>query len=368
MPRAHRSCGSWNAARAAATFALAVVSLGCVRGVSEAPAPVAVAAPACTFANPLASGADPWVVRRDSVYYYAKSHDRRIWIARSTRLADLFTAPAQAIWSAPDTGWNRTNIWAPELHLIDGRWYVYYTAGRVAQPFISQHAGVLQSAGDDPLGAWVDRGRLYTGDSAGTGTGDRWSIDMTVGRIAGRDYAVWSGWAQSAATDATPQQLYIAPLENPWTISSNRILLSSPDAPWERGPQLDLQEGPEFLRRGGDVFIVYSTRDSWLKEYALGQLRLRDTSANPLDPASWRKKGPVFTGNDRVFGVGHASFVTTPDGAEHWIVYHSKDSAAPGWRRSVRMQPFRWTAAGDPEFGAAVAGGERLPLPRGECR
>jgi GH43 family beta-xylosidase len=245
---------------------------------------------------------------------------------------------------------------------------VYYAAGRDGPPYTSQHAGVLQSADADPLGRWADRGMIYTGDSAGTGTGDRWSIDMTVARIAGRDYAVWSGWAARATTDKTPQQLYIAPLANPWTIATDRVLLSAPDESWERGPELDLQEGPQFLRHAGDVFVLYSTRDSWLKEYAIGQLRLRDTTADPLDPGQWVKSGPVFTGNARVFGVGHASFVTSSDSSEHWIVYHSKDSPAPGWRRSVRMQPFTWSTSGDPSFGAAVAAGERIPLPRGECR
>ena len=105
-----------------------------------------------------------------------------------------------------------------------------------------------------------------------------------------------------------------------------------------------------------------------MKEYALGQLRLRDTLANPLDPRSWTKTGPVFTGNAFVFGVGHASFVTMPDESEHWIVYHSKDTPAPGWKRSVRMQRFDWTSDGAPRFGAAARDGERIPLPKGECR
>jgi GH43 family beta-xylosidase len=367
VPRAHPVHRSRNVSRGTLTLLIVLAAMGCARGASLRGTP-AGAAPACTFANPLAPGADPWVVRRDSVYYYVKSQDRRIWIARSTRLADVFTAPARAIWSAPDTGWNRTNVWAPELHFIDGRWYVYYAAGRDGPPFTSQHAGVLQSADDDALGHWADRGRIYTGDSAGTGAGDRWSIDMTVGRIAGRDYAVWSGWAQRASTDKTPQQLYIAPLENPWTISTNRVRLSAPDAEWERGPQLDLQEGPELLQHGGNVLLVYSTRDSWLKEYALGQLRLRDSTANPLDPSNWTKSGPVFTGNANVYGVGHASFVTTRDGTEQWIVYHSKDAPTPGWRRSIRMQRFEWSDTGEPKFGDAVPRGERVPLPRGECR
>ena len=192
---------------------------------------------------------------------------------------------------------------------------------------------------------------LYTGDSVGTGGGDRWSIDLTVGRIGGRDYAVWSGWAQNAATDKTPQQLYIAPMENPWTIAANRVLLSAPDAQWERGPELDLQEGPELLYHGREVFVIYSTRDSWLREYALGQLRLRDSDADPLDPRNWTKSGPVFTGSAATFGVGHASFVTTPGEAEQWIVYHSKDqrrragSAACGCNVSSGRPTARRTSA-----------------------
>jgi len=346
-------------------IAVALLAIGCTRA---APVASSSAAAACTFANPLGAGADPWVVRRGGTYYYVKSQDRRIWVASANRLTDVIAAPPRAVWSAPDTGWNRTNIWAPELHFIDGRWYIYYAGGRSGPPFTSQHAGVLQSVGDDPFGPYESRGMLYTGDSVATGTGNRWSIDLTVGRIGGRDYAVWSGWAQDATTDKTPQQLYIAPMQNPWTIAANRVLLSAPDAEWERGPELDLQEGPELLRHGRDIFLVYSTRDSWLPEYALGQLRLRDTSANPLDPHNWTKTGPVFTGNASVFGVGHASFVTTPDESEQWIVYHSKDSRTPGWKRSVRMQRFGWSADGAPNFGPAARDGERIPLPSGDCR
>ena len=75
----------------------------------------------------------------------------------------MTTAPAKAVWSAPDTGWNRTNIWAPELHYAEGRWYIYYAGGRRGPPFTSQHAGVLQSASDDPFGPYTSRGMLYTG-------------------------------------------------------------------------------------------------------------------------------------------------------------------------------------------------------------
>ena len=323
--------------------------------------------PACTFANPIVAGADPWVIRKDSAYYYLRSSNNRIWIATAPTLTGVLKASSTAVWSAPDTGWNRGNVWAPELHFIDGRWYIYYAAGKPGTPFTSQHAGVLESVGPNALGAYVDRGMLYTGDSVGTGTGNRWAIDLTVARIEGRLYAVWSGWARNATTDKTPQQLYIAPMDNPWTIASNRVLLSAPDAGWERGPELDLEEGPEFLQRNGNVFVLYSTRDSWLKDYALGQLRIKPSSADPLDPASWEKTGPVFAGTGSVYGVGHASFTTSPDGSQDWIVYHSKRATTPGWDRDIRAQRFTWSAAGSPLFGEPVQAGVSLSRPAGEC-
>jgi GH43 family beta-xylosidase len=343
-------------------LALAVASLvGCGGGAPGGPPP-------CTFANPVALGADPWVVRANGLYYLAQSANNGVRIYRSDKLTQP-TANGVQVWTAPASGWNRSNVWAPELHYLDGHWYVYYAAGASGPPFIYQRAGVLESVTDDPQGAYVDKGMLYTGDDVAADTGAVWAIDLTVGRINGQLYAVWSGWEQNnTTTDRVPQHLYIAPMSNPWTISGNRVKISSPTAPWEIGTELSLEEGPELLQRGGETFIIYSTRESWLPDYRLGQLRLASATASPLDPASWGKSGPVFVGADSAFGVGHASFTTSPDSTEDWIVYHSKVSTAPGWERAIRTQKFGWNADGSPSFGAPVPKGQRIAVPSGECR
>ena len=320
--------------------------------------------PQCTFANPVAAGADPWVVRHGAEYLLVQSRDNGIYVSRSPKLTQVVSS-AVRVWVAPDTGWNATNVWAPELHRIGGRWYIYYAAGRAGPPFIHQRAGVLESAGDDPLGPYTDRGMLYTGDDLAGGGPSRWAIDLTVGTINGQLVAVWSGWQSDAATDRTPQHLYVAPMSNPYTISGNRVRISSPVEAWERGTELDLQEGPEILQRGGQTFIIYSTRESWLPDYRLGQLKL--TGADPLQPASWTKSGPVFQSGEGVIGVGHASFTTSPSGTEDWIVYHAKTSASPGWDRVIRMQKFTWNADGSPNFGIPVPSGRQIELPAGEC-
>lgn len=247
-------------------LAFALVTANCRGASSGAPGPVS---DQCTFTNPLGPGADPWVVRQGSAYYYAESRNNAIWVHKTGWLTTIMN-DGVAVWTAPDSGWNHTNIWAPELHYIDGKWYIYYAGGSSGPPFITQHAGVLEAATDDPQGAYIDRGMLYTGDDIAGQTNNVWSIDLTVDRVGSQLYAVWSGWEQNATTDRTPQHLYIAKMANPYTISSNRAKISSPTASWEIGPELNLEEGPELLFHAGQTFIIYSARESWLPDYRLG--------------------------------------------------------------------------------------------------
>ena len=332
---------------------------------SDKPAPIEPLPDLCRFTNPIGTGQDPWIVRHEGWYYYAESGGRSIDVFKSQRLSDPRRNGAR-VWTAPDTGWNATNVWAPELHFIDGRWYIYYTAGRSGPPYIHQRSGVLRSAGLDPQGVYQDLGQLDTGGDIGTRDDDVWSIDLTTGVVNGQRYAVWSGWEANDVTDRTPQHLYIAPMSDPMTISGPRVKISSPTETWERGTDLDLQEGPTFLHNGEHTFLIYSTRESWLPDYRLGQLRLA-SGADPLQPASWVKSGPVFMQANGVHGPGHASFVQSPDATEWWIMYHAKVSTAPGWDRRIRAQKFTWNADGSPNFGAPVGSGQSVTRPSGEC-
>ena len=322
----------------------------------------------CAFANPVGSGQDPWVVRHDGSYYLVESRGRAIWVYKSQKLPEIKFATPVRVWQAPQGGWNQHHIWAPELHFIDGRWYIYYAAGSAGPPYIHQRSGVLESAGADPQGSYTDRGMLATRDDLTGSTDNVWAIDLTVTHHRGQLYAVWSGWLENRNTDATAQHLYIATMSNPYTISSGRVLLSSPDTPWEDGQVLDLQEGPQFLARGGDLFIIYSTRESWRRDYRLGQLRLKSSASDLMDPGSWIKSGPVFTASGNVYGPGHASFTTSPDGKEDWIVYHAKSAPADGWDdRRIHMQKFTWHPDGAPNFGTPIPSGQATPAPSGQC-
>jgi GH43 family beta-xylosidase len=207
---------------------------------------------------------------------------------------------------------------------------------------------------------------LYTGDDITVTASAKWAIDLTVFALNSQLYALWSGWEENSFTDRTPQHLYLATMSNPWTINSNRVKISSPDQPWEKGTELDLNEGPEFLKNKDKAFIIYSCRESWLTAYNLSQLTLSDTLLNLMEAQNWNKKGPVFQGTEHVYGVGHASFTLSPDNKENWIMYHSKKTVEPGWNRDIRLQKFTWAIDGSPDFGTPIPAGTPISLPSGE--
>jgi len=311
------------------------------------------------FTNPIAESAqDPWIIKKDSFYYYCHTDKwNRLCVSKSRFLHKL--GEDKVVWTTPDTGWNRNTVWAPELHSYNNKWYIYYAAGLSGPPFIYQRSGVLESLTDDPQGAYIDKGILNTGEDPNDPTGTIWAIDFTISVINGKLYGAWSGWERNADTDKTSQNIYIAEMSNPWTVSSERVKISAPDQSWETGGPLDLNEGPQFLKHNGHIFIIYSTRESWTPEYRLGQLTLKDSTA-ALNSANWVKSGPVFQGTSDVVGTGHASFTTSMNGREWWIFYHSKKSYKPGWDRDLRLQKFTWNKDGSPNFGVPKKAGDTI--------
>ncbi len=142
--------------------------------------------PANTFTNPLiTSGPDPWVVKKDASYYYTHTLGNRIALWKTTKMSELKNAGAQTIWSAPATGPNSRNIWAPEVHFINGKWYAYYAADDGNN--VNHRMYVLENASADPLtGTWESKGKI-------SDPTNKWAIDGTDFDHNGQLYFIWSG-------------------------------------------------------------------------------------------------------------------------------------------------------------------------------
>ena len=344
------------------------------------PQPAAAQTGTRTFLNPvLPSGPDPWVTYRDGFYYYMNTTGNNLTIWKTRSIADLKTAEKKVVWTPPTTGPYSHELWAPELHFLRGRWYIFFSAD--AGTNVSHRVWVVENPSPDPMkGQFTLKGKL-------SDPSDRWAIDGTVFEEKGRMYFVWSGW--EGAVNGV-QSLYIAELQNPWTVKGKRVLLSMPQYPWEkigdrsmkRDPEenpganteeplhIDVNEGPEILQHGGKVFLIYSASACWTDFYELGMLTA-SAESDLLDPSSWKKRSmPVFWQSPAggVYAPGHNSFFQSPDGKEDWILYHAnpKPNQGCGANRAPHAQPFRWTSDGTPDFGRPIPAGTPVQRPSGE--
>ncbi len=315
---------------------------------------VSVLSGAEKVSNPVSPvGHDPWIVLHDGVYYYCYSSGGRIKVNSSADMIEALQFRGKTVWR-PERGKEYSqSLWAPELHYVQGRWYIYVAADDGRNE--NHRMFVLAAKSDDACGEYEFKGKI-------SDKSDKWAIDGTVMEYAGGLYFIWSGWE---GDEDVRQDLYIAPMSDPLTISGERVCISKPEYDWEKVGNPLVNEGPQILRSpAGDVFIIYSASGSWSDSYCLGQLRL--IGADPLKAESWVKKDkPVFAGTDKVFSPGHASFTRSQDGKEDWIVYHTARAKGSGWRRDCNIKRFGWSETGEPVFGEPLDKGVLFPGPAG---
>ena len=318
-----------------------------------------------TFTNPLlASGPDPWVIFKDGKYYYTNTLGNRIGLASTTKMSSLKNASLSTVWTPPASGPYSRELWAPELHYLQGKWYVYFAADDGNNEHHRMY--VIENANPDPTKGYLTfKGKIADAT-------DKWAIDGSVFEYKGKTYMVWSGWEGDVNVS---QNIYIALMSNPWTISGDRVMLSTPTYDWEKmghNAQLPtVNEGPEALvNPTGRLFLTYSASGCWTDDYALGLLSLKD-GGDPLNAADWQKSAtPVFTKSESAgaFGPGHNGFFKSLDQKEDWIIYHANSQPGQGCgdKRNVRMQRFTWKADGTPDFGRPVNIGVAQQAPSGE--
>ena len=140
-----------------------------------------------TFTNPLLpSGADPYSFYKDGYYYYTHTMQDSLVIWKTKNLANLKTAEHKTIFVPTKGTMYSQDLWAPEIHFINNKWYAYFAAdGGVNE----QHRMyVLQNDSVDPTkGDWEFKGQI--GDST-----NKWAIDGDVFEHKGQLYMIWAGW------------------------------------------------------------------------------------------------------------------------------------------------------------------------------
>lgn len=273
----------------------------------------------------------PWIERRADPYVYRHSNGKyyftasvpaydKIVLRCADTLEDLKGADEIVLWKKHEKGPQSVHIWAPEIHFIDGKWYIYYAAGDAAYVW-KIRPYVLKCTGSDPMrDDWEEMGMMQAAD------GDEFSfhafsLDATVFEHNGQYYYIW---AEKTGVGKMVSNLYIAQMEAPNKLATEQVLLTTPDYDWER-IGFWVNEGPAILKHGGRIYMTYSASETGAC-YCMGMM-YADENADLLDPQAWTKvRNPVLKTDAEkgIYGPGHNSFVKAEDGITDICVYHAR--------------------------------------------
>ncbi|TCL54783.1 GH43 family beta-xylosidase [Kineothrix alysoides] len=298
--------------------------------------------------------ADPYVYRHeDGAYYFTSSvpaYDG-IVIRKSDTLEGLAQAEEVEVWHMHENGVMSHHIWAPEIHYINGAWYIYFAAGE-AEAVWNIRPYVLECKDADPLtGTWTEKGKMGRADGDEFSF-EAFSLDATVFENKGKYYYVW---AEKVGVGKQISNLYIGEMESPYKLRTVQVLLTTPDYDWER-IGFWVNEGPAVIKKNGKIFLTYSASETGVA-YCMGMMTA-DEDSDLLDPLSWRKeRNPVLQTKEEIgiYGPGHNSFTVDEEGNDI-LVYHARTESEivgnPLYNpnRHAMLMKVKWNENGMPVF------------------
>lgn len=281
----------------------------------------------------LHNGGDPFIVEDNGSTYYMYTTNRTIEIRKIAAFNDTTVIAQKTVHTTGNNG-IFDNIWAPEIFKIDGRWYIVscalFDSSAVPQGTMpegskaAEHSDyyrygfVLESKTEDIMGEYEFKGRL-----APDGLNN---IDGTYLQKDGKLYYVCSAYL-----DIAHQCIYIAEMENPYTLKTNQngknngTMLSRPEHKWEKHGWY-VNEGPAALYKNGSTYLVYSASGYNSGYYCMGILTL--AGSDPMKPQCWVKSAvPFFSERTAVnqYHTGHCSFLYR-ENDDIYMVYHATDN------------------------------------------
>lgn len=309
----------------------------------------------CNAKNPwIMQRADPYVYRHsDGTYYFTASvpaYDS-IVLRKSHSLNGLSTSAETVIWKKHASGPMSAHIWAPELHYLENKWYIYFAAGNAESPWHIRPY-ILECADEDPLtGTWVEKGRIQPAEGDDFSF-QAFSLDATILENKGKYYYIW---AEKVGVGKQISNLYISRMSSPTRLETAQVLLTTPDYDWERYGYW-VNEGPAILKKNGKIYLTYSASDTGI-HYCLGMLSV-DENDDLLDPENWHKERmPVLATDEAlgIYGPGHNCFTVDENGNSIMVFHARTETKIEGNplynpNRHAMMLEVTWNEKGKPVF------------------
>lgn len=282
--------------------------------------------------------ADPYVIRAEGWYYFTASYPvcgireneqgigyDRIVLRRARSLQELSSAEEVTVWHQKNSQKTFRYIWAPELHRIDGEWYVLFTASVEENNVWGIRPHMLKCMGADLMdpASWnvPEESNLHPMEAVeGDASFRHFSLDMTYFTHRGVHYVAWAEIPERLSN------IYLASIDpaKPWKLTSPAVLLTSPEYDWEMRGNVQVNEGPALLKHEGKLYLAFSA-SAVDYNYCIGFLEAKE-DADLLSPDAWKKYAyPFLRSADFTdqCGPGHNSF-TTDENGNVVLVYHAR--------------------------------------------
>lgn len=268
----------------------------------------------CTGCNVKGGGAYP--------IYVSNRDDRTSW----TYVGGVFTSATLPTWGHRE----RCRYWAPEVHLINGRFVCYYSAWSQDERFCIGAATSMS-----PQGPFADIGApLASNDEYGL-------IDAGYfhDSVTSRSWLMWkedkNDLDPKQPTDIILQELTSDGLK---LIGEPHVVLTN-DQEWEH----ELVEAPSIIYRNGFYYMFYSANAFNDDRYGVGVARAREVTG----PYLKLDKNPILKTNEEFNGPGHQFLFEELPGV--WTMfYHARHVPSGSRQRLLMSDPVRWNEEGWP--------------------
>jgi len=275
------------------------------------------------FDNP-----DPGGIYVGGVYYVATTSGDAPSAFPIHGSSDLVNWTTRAYVFPKWPAWIKQDLWAPEIHLVNGMFIVYYAA--------RNRDGVLcvgAAAGKNVLGPYIDRGSpLIHQASMG-------NIDPTFfhDQATGKQYLIWkedgNGHNPPVPTNIWAQELTKDGLD---VVGEKTSIFVNNASSWE-GP---LVEGPWVINYESAFYLFYSGNAYNTPRYAIGVAQ----STHILGPYIRNPLNPIIHSNSHWSGPGHCSVLRVANVGQHFFIYHSwvVNQVGPPYNRLLMLDTLRW--------------------------
>lgn len=311
-----------------------------------------------TFVNPLGDEGhpDPCIVycEKEKCYYGISTSGDCFWgtdrlvLHRSGSFEDMFSkSESRLIYQSNEKDDTYGYLWAPELHYIKGKWYIYTSCQNGPDSWL-KHIIVLRAKTDSPFDGFEIYGHINR---------DVYAIDPSVyyDELEDRLYLC------SSPVIGGVQMLAVQELRSPAEPIGEMAIVAKAELPWElvhpyRGGNAIVEGGYFVKSPNGRLFILYSANGCWSDDYAVGLLEYK--GGELASESAWEKyPHPIVKKGNGVFGTGHATFFYSPDKSEFWICYHALNNSNPAtepMKRRCHCQRVFFDNTGFPHVGDPI--------------